>query len=621
MKSGLTSGASQLVELYKKNNYDLQLNALIASYKDSELDKMSTALYEFFDWVSKGVEKAKIPQYVWNCDNSDEYQPVYASVYGMATVPLKPVRLLVQAQFSILLQKDPQNVFLLQNIQDAEQVEVAVLCGIWNGLVDIVAGVPKMISMLASIGSSKGWDDIEKIYVTMSDYKNPETGNVGITGALSDGVSTMFDPGKPCELAHNTSGIVVGVAMCFINPTAIKGTFGQVIANVVKIVQRLDAFADALNPLSRISNFVLKSAGTAMQATLKNGKLIIKVAMRADEVFREVDWSLAKTAQMIGPDGRTYTILMSNDPMDAARTAGRKLKEILEDEKGNSITDANGNGLAKVEVTDGEGNITEEVAVVKLGTEISEEAADLLTRLKHRLKNDYKWTDEEILAFEGDFKGDLDLLRKFDGDKGLVDSWKALQADELLRKSPPDLEVFSKYLEANPGKLDEVAEEFSKASNKLDYLGNKFAGTYTTKIKWGRIDIDARPLGDKGYWGKRIKQSDMRVDAYEKKINPNDESFYVENSEGSFVQFENVVAEALQDGKLVQQVDNSIYHVYDKPEFLRENIIKEAVRQVDAAKGKGLKVEWLVSDQKAVDQLGRFFTEKNIDIEVKFFAE
>src|SRR5690606_13453322 len=117
-------------------------------------------------------------------------------------------------------------------------------------------------------------------------------------------------------------------------------------------------------------------------------------AMRADEVFREVDWSLAKTAQMIGPDGRTYTVLMSNDPMDAARTAGRKLKEILDDEKGIPLTDANGNGLAKMEVTDADGKITEEVAVVKLGTEISEEAADLLTRLKNRLKNDYKWTDE-----------------------------------------------------------------------------------------------------------------------------------------------------------------------------------------------------------------------------------
>jgi len=28
-----------------------------------------------------------------------------------------------------------------------------------------------------------------------------------------------------------------------------------------------------------------------------------------------------------------------------------------------------------------------------------------------------------------------------------------------------------------------------------------------------------------------------------------------------------------------------------------------------------------VSDQKAVDQLSKFFKEKNIDIEVKFFAE
>src|SRR5690554_3690599 len=130
--------------------------------------------------------------------------------------------------------------------------------------------------------------------------------------------------------------------------------------------------------------------------------------------------------------------------MDASRTAGRKLKEILDDEKGIPLTDANGNSLAKVEVTDAEGKVTEEVAVVKLGSEISEEAADLLTRLKNRLKNDYKWTDEEILAFEGDFEGNLELLRRFDGDQGWVEAWKVIRSTDV-----ETLETFSTLYKHN----------------------------------------------------------------------------------------------------------------------------------------------------------------------------
>ncbi|WP_332309781.1 recombinase family protein [Bacillus cereus] len=49
---------------------------------------------------------------------------------------------------------------------------------------------------------------------------------------------------------------------------------------------------------------------------------------------------------------------------------------------------------------------------------------------------------------------------------------------------------------------------------------------YTTKIKWGINDIEARPY-EKGYWGKRIPQKNPRVDEFELKINPSDESFYL----------------------------------------------------------------------------------------------
>ncbi len=43
--------------------------------------------------------------------------------------------------------------------------------------------------------------------------------------------------------------------------------------------------------------------------------------------------------------------------------------------------------------------------------------------------------------------------------------------------------------------------------------------------------------------------------------------------------------------------------------------------KLSVAKKYGLKVEWLVSDEKAVDHLTRFFKEENVEIIVKFFPE
>jgi hypothetical protein len=161
-----------------------------------------------------------------------------------------------------------------------------------------------------------------------------------------------------------------------------------------------------------------------------------------------------------------------------------------------------------------------------------------------------------------------------------------------------------------------------KSKDNTNEQTNPISSQYTTKIKWGIHEIEARPFQDKGYWGKRIPQKNSRVEAFEQKINPNNESFYIESpSNGGFVQFENLVDDKLQDGKLILQTDNSIYHIYDKPEFLSKNIEKEALRQAEAAHSKGLSVEWLVSDRKAEEQLRRFFQEKNINITVKFLAE
>ena len=49
--------------------------------------------------------------------------------------------------------------------------------------------------------------------------------------------------------------------------------------------------------------------------------------------------------------------------------------------------------------------------------------------------------------------------------------------------------------------------------------------------------------------------------------------------------------------------------------------MSESVTQVGAAQAKGLRVEWLVSDEVAKEHLARFFRENNVNINVKYLAE
>jgi len=51
------------------------------------------------------------------------------------------------------------------------------------------------------------------------------------------------------------------------------------------------------------------------------------------------------------------------------------------------------------------------------------------------------------------------------------------------------------------------------------------------------------------------------------------------------------------------------------------SILEPATRQLAAAQAAGYKVEWLVSDEKAVQQLTEYFKSKSINIVVKLLKE
>lgn len=74
---------------------------------------------------------------------------------------------------------------------------------------------------------------------------------------------------------------------------------------------------------------------------------------------------------------------------------------------------------------------------------------------------------------------------------------------------------------------------------------------------------------------------------------------------GGFVQFENLKNKTVQDGKLIL-TKKSFYHVADLPDFAREKVLQAARRQIEAATLANYKIEWLISDKKAVNQYSVF---------------
>jgi hypothetical protein len=169
----------------------------------------------------------------------------------------------------------------------------------------------------------------------------------------------------------------------------------------------------------------------------------------------------------------------------------------------------------------------------------------------------------------------------------------------------------------------EEAQGLEAAEAAIESAEKAQVGSYNTKIKWGIQTVDARPhTSIKGaFWGRRTPQANVRVNAYELKINPNNESFYLPHPSGGYVQFEGLLGtELVQDGKLIMQ-QRSIYHVADMPSFAAQQVLNEARRQVAAASAAGMRVEWLVSESRAMQQLDALFKKEGIAITLSLLPE
>lgn len=147
-----------------------------------------------------------------------------------------------------------------------------------------------------------------------------------------------------------------------------------------------------------------------------------------------------------------------------------------------------------------------------------------------------------------------------DGGVGLYSNWRL--AKSVVTPAPLNLGANPLVPGTIAGLPSGLARDVNAATSEIAGAAASEAGTYTGTIRWGIRNVNVRPAPP-GFWGERFPLSDPAADAYELQINPNNESYYLPHPKGGYVQFEKLVGNTHQDGKLVVS-PSSIYYPGDQ---------------------------------------------------------
>ncbi|SOE21245.1 hypothetical protein SAMN06298216_1716 [Spirosomataceae bacterium TFI 002] len=251
------------------------------------LQSLSTSLYELFDWTSKGLEKAKIPEYAWNC-NHPSYDKKYSDFFKLVTYPIQAVQTYAcEKVIGVVNNAFPKGsgVTTAFNCNDLGNYQLAEIAGLWNGFVDIFSSASKLLQQVGGLASDAQWAEWDNLYTGLVNYRRVENANTpqeevvsfGWSGALKDGLGDFFDPNKPCQLIHNVSSIAAPIAISFVAGPAFLASGGPisdaalVIRKIAKVVTKIDDFTGL--PGSVAGKFVSKGVFRVFETSGAKGIL------------------------------------------------------------------------------------------------------------------------------------------------------------------------------------------------------------------------------------------------------------------------------------------------------------------------------------------------------------
>ncbi|AOC93255.1 Fibronectin type III domain protein [Flavobacterium anhuiense] len=192
-------------------------------------------LTAMLDGLAGVIGEAKIPIRFYNPDEKD-YNPIPAQVYSYIT-------------FSVV--KDKMNDFITNNNKDLAKYSesrcgFAFTCGIWNGLVGAVGGIPEGASMVIKLITNENdqavklWDGLTKLsWSTIGD----------LAGEQWDKYSA-----NPCMASYATGEVGFVVISCFYGAGEAKG-----LATFFQTLDRLDAVGAVMGKFAKISSPFIKA--------------------------------------------------------------------------------------------------------------------------------------------------------------------------------------------------------------------------------------------------------------------------------------------------------------------------------------------------------------------------
>jgi len=451
-------------------------------------------LTAFLDGVAYLVGKLAIPERFYNPEVlKEEYNSTIADIFYYVS-GANPSSVLIQAII------DPiPGVESGKNAKQAKhKVELAFYCGIWNGLVNQVKGLPDLatwaVKMITNETNTKGLGTRDDFVSQWDNFKaDCEQKNNSVTygGCVWDMMWSQMrkahTTGGACYISSQIGGDVANLATFFI-------AFAKVgsIAKIASVMETLD-----------ITTYVFKGASLLLRYSLPNIKLafylgkattylIIKTAGNSAEVVFDIMKAGALDIERVLNNSLDnlinkpkYAIIEQGDRLIFGIDqfpSGGQIEDIL-DNAGQKIQDAYGNYLSQIK--DAGGNYQLAITKVKGGGSV----LDLLSKIKTTLKQELGWTDELITAFEIDFKNNKDLLKKFDNGELDPNSWKILNeagvsnpkriAPEILAsmgKHIKDSDFLLKLggtLEAGKAKYAEIIKEYTGKCSTCGNFGYK----------------------------------------------------------------------------------------------------------------------------------------------------
>ncbi|APT21576.1 hypothetical protein BU993_02335 [Flavobacterium columnare] len=270
-------------------------------------------LTALLDGLAGLIEEAKIPERFYNPDHA-QYNPLPSMVYSLASLSI------INDEMDKFMNSG--NTDVVKYSQSRQQF--ALLCGVWNGFVELVAGVPQGLSLV--VKADEGLMNL----ITNKDNaraKLKEAFDKFSWSALGDMIDEEWKKAtaNPCMVSHLSGKVVFVVASCFIGAGE-----ANIASKFLQTVERLDVIGQAMSNFAKLSSPIVKAAfnKAGKLKILPLAKLEPQFSIRLRTLFKEnVRQLLNRTSDQVALS--LHALDNGNFLWDTIEVSPEELAEIL----------------------------------------------------------------------------------------------------------------------------------------------------------------------------------------------------------------------------------------------------------------------------------------------------